>query len=70
MARVTVFAFHKDGETLAALLNQEEFMGVLVRDNAAVCQGFDRAQKCGAHGSHFGWPLYCWSDIKHLLLSC
>ena len=48
-ARVTVFGCHKDGETLAALLNKEEFKGVLVSDDAAVYQGFDRAQKCWAH---------------------
>ena len=48
-ARVTVFGCHKDGETLAALLDKDEFKGVLVSDDAAVYQGFDRAQKCWAH---------------------
>lgn len=48
-ARVTVFGCHKDGATLAALLNKDEFKGVLVSDDAAVYQGFDRAQKCWAH---------------------
>ena len=48
-ARVTVFGCHKDGETLAVLLKKEEFQGILVSDDAAVYQGFSRAQKCWAH---------------------
>jgi hypothetical protein len=48
-ARVTVFGCHKDGETLAVLLKKEEFQGILVSDDAAVYQGFNRAQKCWAH---------------------
>jgi transposase len=48
-ARVTVFGCHKDGETLAVLLKKEEFQGILVSDDAAVYQGFQRAQKCWAH---------------------
>ncbi len=48
-ARVTVFGCNKDGQTLATLLNKGQFKGVLVSDNAAVYQGFDRAQKCWAH---------------------
>jgi hypothetical protein len=48
-ARLTVFGCHKDGETLAVLLKKEEFQGILVSDDAAVYQGFNRAQKCWAH---------------------
>jgi hypothetical protein len=48
-ARLTIFGCHKDGETLAVLLKKDEFKGVLVSDDAAVYQGFDRAQKCWAH---------------------
>lgn len=48
-ARVTVFGCHKDGETLAVLLKKGEFPGILVSDDAAVYQGFNRAQKCWAH---------------------
>ena len=48
-ARVTIFGCHKDGETLAVLLKKDEFRGILVSDDAAVYQGFDRAQKCRAH---------------------
>jgi len=48
-ARVTVFGCHKNGETLDVLLKKEEFQGILVSDDAAVYQGFRRAQKCWAH---------------------
>lgn len=48
-ARVTVFGCRKDGETLDVLLKKGEFQGILVSDDAAVYQGFDRAQKCWAH---------------------
>ncbi len=48
-ARLTIFGCHKDGETLAVLLNKDEFQGILVSDDAAVYQGFDHAQKCWAH---------------------
>lgn len=37
------------GETLAALLDKDEFAGVLVSDNAAVYQGLSCSQKCWAH---------------------
>jgi hypothetical protein len=47
--RVTVFGCHKDGETLNVLLKKDEFRGILVSDDAAVYQGFHRAQKCWAH---------------------
>ena len=48
-ARVTVFGCHKDGQTLDVLLKKGEFQGILVSDDAAVYQGFSRAQKCWAH---------------------
>lgn len=48
-ARLTIFGCHKDSETLAVLLKKGEFQGILVSDDAAVYQGFDRAQKCWAH---------------------
>jgi hypothetical protein len=48
-ARVTVFGCHKDGQTLDVLLKKGEFLGILVSDDAAVYQGFSRAQKCWAH---------------------
>ena len=48
-ARITVFGCHKDGDTLAVLLKKDEFQGILVSDDAAVYQGFSRAQKCWAH---------------------
>jgi transposase len=48
-ARVTVFGCHKDGETLEVLLKKDGFQGVVVSDDAAVYQGFSRAQKCWAH---------------------
>ena len=48
-ARLTIFGCRKDGETLAVLLKKGEFQGILVSDDAAVYQGFDRAQKCWAH---------------------
>jgi transposase len=48
-ARLTVFGCHKDGQTLDVLLKKAEFQGILVSDDAAVYQGFSRAQKCWAH---------------------
>ena len=48
-ARLTIFGCHKDGETLAVLLKKGEFQGILVSDDAAVYEGFSRAQKCWAH---------------------
>jgi hypothetical protein len=47
--RLTIFGCHKDGRTLAVLLKKDEFQGILVSDDAAVYQGFSRAQKCWAH---------------------
>ena len=48
-SRITVFGCRKNGETLAVLLKKEEFQGILVGDDAAVYQGFSKAQKCWAH---------------------
>lgn len=48
-ARVFVFGCHKDAETLAAIVPQETFAGILQSDNAAVYKGFSRSQKCWAH---------------------
>lgn len=48
-ARLTIFGCHKDGDTLAVLLKKGEFQGILVSDDAAVYEGFSRAQKCWAH---------------------
>jgi hypothetical protein len=46
---VLFYGVHKDSNTLAQILNKESFGGVLVSDDAAVYQGFDKAQKCWAH---------------------
>ena len=46
---VAFYGVHKDGQTLAAIIDKEVFSGTLVSDNAAVYQGFDEAQKCWAH---------------------
>ena len=48
-ARVLVFGCRKDGDTLAQLLPKDSFAGTLVSDDAAVYQGFTKAQKCWAH---------------------
>ncbi len=40
---------HKDGATLAQILNKETFGGLLISDDAAVYQGFTKSQKCWAH---------------------
>lgn len=48
-ARVIVFGCRKDANTLAQILPKESFAGVLVSDDAAVYQGFSKAQKCWAH---------------------
>lgn len=47
--RITLFGCHKDGATLEALIDKLVFEGILVSDDAAVYQGFRRAQKCWAH---------------------
>lgn len=46
---VLFYGVHKDGATLAAILNKETFAGLLISDDAAVYQGFTKAQKCWAH---------------------
>lgn len=46
---VAFYGVHKDGQTLAAIIDKEVFKGTLVSDDAAVYQGFDEAQKCWAH---------------------
>ena len=48
-ARVFIFGCRKDANTLAQILPKESFGGVLVSDDAAVYQGFSKAQKCWAH---------------------
>jgi transposase len=46
---VLFYGVHKDGGTLAQIIDKETFAGVLVSDDAAVYQGFSQAQKCWAH---------------------
>jgi len=46
---VMFYGVHKDGDTLAAILDKSQFKGTLVSDNAAVYQGFTSSQKCWAH---------------------
>jgi transposase len=46
---VLFYGVHKDGQTLAEILDKEVFEGILISDNAAVYQGFSKAQKCWAH---------------------
>jgi len=46
---VLFYGVHKDGATLAEILNKETFDGLLISDDAAVYQGFTKAQKCWAH---------------------
>lgn len=46
---VLFYGVHKDGDTLAQILDKETFAGVIVSDDAAVYQGFTKAQKCWAH---------------------
>lgn len=48
-ARVFVFGCRKDANTLAQILPKESFAGILITDDAAVYQGFSKAQKCWAH---------------------
>ncbi len=48
-ARVLIFGCRKDANTLAQILPKESFAGILVSDDAAVYQGFSKAQKCWAH---------------------
>ncbi len=46
---VLFYGVHKDGDTLAQILNKETFARVLVSHHAAVYQDFDQPQKCWAH---------------------
>ena len=46
---VLFYGVHKDGHTLAQILDKSTFAGVLVSDDAAVYQDFSQAQKCWAH---------------------
>ena len=46
---VMFYGVHKDGKTLAQILDKATFAGVLVSDDAAIYQGFSKAQKCWAH---------------------
>jgi hypothetical protein len=46
---VMFYGVHKDGKTLAEILDKSRFAGVLVSDDAAIYQGFSKAQKCWAH---------------------
>lgn len=46
---VLFYGVHKDGDTLAEILDKETFAGVLVSDDAAVYQGFTKSQKCWTH---------------------
>jgi hypothetical protein len=47
--RVLLYGVHKDGATLAAVLDPAVFGGVVISDNAAVYANFSTAQKCWAH---------------------
>lgn len=46
---VLFYGVHKDGATLARILDKETFAGVLISDDAAVYQDFNKSQKCWAH---------------------
>lgn len=46
---VMFYGVHKNGQTLAQILDKATFAGVLVSDDAAIYQGFSKAQKCWAH---------------------
>lgn len=46
---VLFYGVHKDGATLAEILNKETFAGVVISDDAAVYQDFTKSQKCWAH---------------------
>lgn len=46
---VLFYGVHKNGETLAEILDKETFSGVVISDDAAVYQGFTKSQKCWAH---------------------
>lgn len=46
---VLFYGVHKDGQTLKEILDKDLFAGVLISDDAAVYQGFNKSQKCWAH---------------------
>lgn len=46
---VMFYGVHKDGQTLEQILDKATFEGVLISDDAAIYQGFSKAQKCWAH---------------------
>lgn len=48
-ARVLFFGVHKDGDTLAKILDPASFAGLVVSDDAAVYANFTQSQKCWAH---------------------
>lgn len=48
-ARVLLFGVHKDGDTLAQILDPSSFKGIVVSDDAAVYEHFSKSQKCWAH---------------------
>jgi hypothetical protein len=48
-ARLVLFGVHKDGDTLAQILDPETFAGLVISDDAAVYANFSQAQKCWAH---------------------
>lgn len=43
------YGVHKDAATLQQILDKDVFEGVLVSDDAAIYQSFDKSQKCWAH---------------------
>ena len=57
LVRVTIFGCHKDGDTLAKLLDKSTFKGFFVSDHAAVYNGFSKAQKCCVHLLRKGFKL-------------
>jgi transposase len=48
-ARVLLFGVHKDGDTLAKILDPSTFAGLVISDDAAVYGNFTQSQKCWAH---------------------
>jgi hypothetical protein len=48
-ARLVLFGVHKDGDTLAQILDPQTFAGLVISDDAAVYAHFSQAQKCWAH---------------------
>lgn len=47
--RLFCFGCRKDGQTLESILPPSKFHGIMVTDNAAVYDRYDRHQKCWAH---------------------